>query len=458
MTKSSATASAAVSELRGAFAGRLFEASDPGYDEQRRVHNGLVDKRPSVIAQCRGTADISDALRLAATFDLDVAVRGGGHNVSGRAVCDGGLMIDLSQMTSVRVDAASRTARVEGGVLWKQFNREAQHFGLATTGGIVGTTGVAGLTLGGGFGWLLPKFGLALDNLNAVDLVLADGRVVKASRTDHPDLFWAVRGGGGNFGVAASFEFRLHEVGPIVSGGLVAHPYDQAAPLLRFFRDTAAHATDDLMLVGALLTGPDHATKLSAIAAGHFGSANDAAAALAPIKSFGHPVMDVLGPIPYVQLNGLLDASLPRGARNYWKSHFLTELTDEAIGALIEAYARRPSPMSQIVIEHFHGALTRVAPTDTAFALRTAGFNVLVLTQWMHASDDHANIEWGKQTYKTLRPFGSAHRYGNYLDADDAGDETLSAVYGPNVRRLREIKAKYDPQNVFRLNINITPA
>jgi FAD/FMN-containing dehydrogenase len=448
----------AIEKLRPAFAGRLLQPADTPYEDARRVHNGYVDKRPGFIAQCRGTADVSDAVILAQTLGLEIAVRGGGHNVSGRAVCDAGAMIDLSTMTSVRIDPAARTARVEGGVLWKHFNREAQHFGLATTGGVVGTTGVAGLTLGGGWGWLMPKYAMALDNLLSVDIVLADGKVVRASGAEHADLFWGVRGGGGNFGVATSFEFVLHPVGPVVTGGLVAHPYDRARDVLRVLRDQAHAAPDDLMLVGGLLTGPDGATKLAGIVAGHFGTPEAASAAVQPIKAFGSPALDAMGPIPYVQLNGLLDESLPRGARNYWKSHFLTDLTDGAIDALVDAYARRPSAMTQIVIEHFHGAATRIAPTATAFALRAPGFNILVLGQWKEAADDRANIAWVKETSAALQGFASDHRYVNYLDNDDTGDAALAMVYGPNVKKLRELKKKYDPQNVFHLNVNIPPA
>lgn len=453
-----ASIASAISDLRPSFGGTLLESTDPAFSAARRVHNGLVDKRPAVIAQCRTTADIADAIALARRLGLEIAVRGGGHNVSGRAVCEGGVMIDLSPMQSVRVDAAARTARAEGGVLWKGFNRETQRFGLATTGGIVSSTGIAGLTLGGGFGWLLPRYGLALDNLRSVDLVLADGRSVTASAQDHPDLFWAVRGGGGNFGVAASFEYQLHEVGPVVSGGVVAHPFDRARETMRFFRETASRATDDLMLVCGVLTGPDAATKLAGIVACHIGPEKSASRELQPIKAFGAPVMDVIGPMPYQQINSLMDGSFPSGARNYWKSHFLTDLSDAAIDAIVEAYARRPSPSSQIVVEHFHGAVSRIKPTDTAFALRSDGFNVLVLSQWQDASKDSENIEWAKAAYAAIRPFGSASRYVNYLDADDAGEAALAAAYGPNVARLRQIKTQYDPDNVFRLNVNIPPA
>jgi FAD/FMN-containing dehydrogenase len=294
--------------------------------------------------------------------------------------------------------------------------------------------------------------------LRQVELVLADGRILTASATEHTDLFWAVRGGGGNFGVASSFEFQLHPVGPIVTGGLVAWPADKARDVLRLFRDLAATASDDLMLVCGLLTGPDGSTKLAAIVAGHFGSAADGANAVAPIKSFGQPVLDALGPIPYAGLNAMLDGSFPRGARNYWKSHFIEELSDGAIDALVAHAYRTPSPLGSVILEHFHGAATRIAPTDTAFALRSAGFNTLLLGQWLPPVDDAANIAWVKQSYAALQPFVGAKRYVNYLDQDDAGDAALSAAYGPNVQRLRAVKAQYDPDNAFHLNVNIAPA
>jgi len=376
--------SSSVTELSSNFSGRLLLPVDSEWEVARRVHNGFVNKRPALIAQCRGTADIALAVRLAREQGLEIAVRGGGHNVGGRSTVDAGLMIDLSPMKYVHVDAKARTARAAGGTLWGQFNRETQVHGLATTGGIVSTTGVGGLTLGGGLGWLMPKHGMALDNLLSVEMVLADGRVVRASPDEHSDLFWAVRGGGGNFGVASSFEFRLHEVGPLVTGGLVAWPVERARDVLRLFRDLAAEAPDDQMLAAALITGPDAATKLVAILAGHFGNSNAAEKAVKPIKSFGQPAMDALGPIPYAQLNAMLDASYPQGARNYWKSHFCEKLADDAIDTLVESFMRCPSPMGQIVIENFHGAATRVPPTDTAYALRASGFNVVPYLVALH--------------------------------------------------------------------------
>ena len=445
-------------QLADVLSGRVIQPSDAAYDTARRLHNGLIDKRPAVIAECRGVADVVDAVKFGRDQGLEIAVRGGGHNVAGRATVDGGLMIDLSQMRGVHVNPDARTAQAEGGTVWKIFYRETQVHGLATPGGVVGTTGVAGLTLGGGLGWLMPKYGMALDNLKSVDLVLADGKVVRASAQENSDLFWAVRGGGGNFGVATSFEFALHPVGPIVMGGLAAWPVAMAKDVLRHFRDLTAKATDDLMLLGALLTAPDGKTKVVAIAAGHVGSKTDGEKALAPIKAFKQPIMDELGPLPFVTLNSLLDGAFPPGAFNYWKSHFLNELTDDAIAAAIDVVAGCPTPMGQIAFEHFHGAATRVPVADTAYALRSSGFNTLVVSEWLDRAQDEACIAWGKKAYAAVKPFGGSQRYINYLNHDDTLDEALAAVYGPNLPRLRQIKNEYDPDNVFHLNVNIKPA
>ncbi len=440
------------------FLGPLLQPRDAGYDDARRVHNGLVDKRPAVIARCQGVADIADAVRLARTANLEVAVRGGGHNVAGRGTIDGGIVIDLSMMKGIHVDPAARTVRAQGGVLWKELNRETQVHGLATTGGVVGTTGIAGLTLGGGLGWLMPKYGLALDNLRSVELVMADGRVLRASRDENPDLFWAVRGGGGNFGIAASFEYAVHPVGPTLIGGLVAHPLQRGAEVLRFFRDQCAALPDEMMLVAGLITAPDGSgAKLTGIVGCHCGSLEAGEAAVQPLKAFGPPVMDAMGPISYCDLNGLLDASLPRGALNYWKAHFLAELSDEAIRTLVGCFERCPSPMSQIVIEHFHGAATRVGVTETACTLRTPGFNVALISQWSDPRDTEACTAWCRETYAALRPFLGSTRYVNYLDDRDEAADITASVYGPNYGRLRELKTRYDPENFFHTNVNIKP-
>ena len=449
--------SSTVAELSKNFSGRLLLPTDSGWDTARRVHNGLVDKRPALIAQCLGAADIAAAVRLGREQSLEIAVRGGGHNVGGRATVDGGLMIDLSLVKYVHVDPKARTARVGGGTLWGHFNRETQAHGLATTGGVVSTTGVAGLTLGGGVGWLMPKLGMALDNLLAVEIVLADGRIVRAAADENPDLFWAVRGGGGNFGVVSSFEFRLHELGPMVTGGIVAWPAERARETLRLFRDLAEQATDEVMLVAALMTAPDGATRISAIAAGYFGPSAVGERVVRPIKAFDQPIVDTLGPISYEQLNTTLDSSFPRGARNYWKSHFCEQLNDAAIDAIVDCHKKCPSPMAMISIEHFHGAPTRIKAAKTAFALRGRGFNVLVLSQWSAPDGDAAGIGWARETDTALRPFVGSSRYVNYLDHDEAGAAALSAAYGPNVQRLQSIKAKYDPENLFHLNVNIPP-
>jgi FAD/FMN-containing dehydrogenase len=446
---------AAVRDLSATFSGRLLVPGDAGYDDARKVHNGLIDKRPAVIAQCRGTADISDAVRFGRVHGLRITIRGGGHNVAGRAVADDGMMIDLSLMRSIHVDAAGRVARVEGGATWKEVNRETQQFGLATTGGVVGSTGVAGLTLGGGFGWLMSKHGMTLDNLRSVDMVLADGRVVRVNETEHADLFWGVRGGGGNFGVVSSFEFRLHAVGPLVSGGLVAWPIAAARDVLHFFRDYTEKISDDVFTACALLTGPDGTTKLIGIASGYMGASEGAEAALAPIKQFGTPVLDATGPIPYVALNSMLDAAFPKGALNYWKAPFLETLDDGAIDAAIAAMESCPSPMTQILFEHFHGAATRVPTDATAYVLRARGYNVNILGEWLDPSQTDTNITWVRDTYNALRPFASGRRYANYIGADEMTDDGLAAVYGPNLPRLREVKRKYDPENVFRENLNI---
>ena len=448
----------AVTELASGFSGHLLQPSDAGYEDARKVHNGLIDKRPALIARCRGVADVVDAVKLARRMNLEVAVRGGGHNVAGRATVDGGLMIDLMPMKGIHVDSRSRTVRAQGGVTWAELNRETQLHGLAVTGGVVSTTGIAGLTLGGGLGWLMGKYGLALDNLLSVELVTADGKVLRASKDEEPDLFWALRGGGGNFGVATSFEFQIHPVGPMITGGLVAHPFEHARDVLKFFRDFTASLPDEMSVFGGLLHAPDGSgTKLAAMLAGHCGSPAAGETATRPLKQFGTPAMDAIGPMPYTQLNGMLDGGFPKGALNYWKSNFLVRLSDEAIDTMIDCFARCPTPMGALLLEHFHGAATRVGVSDTAFPHRAVGFNFLVLAQWMEPSETKKCIEWARKTYAAMEPFMAAGRYVNYLGDDETGDP-IAAAYGPNYQRLREVKAKYDPGNFFHVNPNIRPA
>jgi FAD/FMN-containing dehydrogenase len=446
-----------ISEISRIFAGNLLQPSDPGYDEARRVHNGLVDKRPALIARCRGLADIADAVKLAQRMNLEVAVRGGGHNVAGRATLDDGLMIDLAPMKGIHVDPRARTARAQGGVTWAEFNRETQLYGLATTGGVVSSTGIAGLTLGGGLGWLMSRYGLALDNLLGAEIVTAEGEVLRASADENPDLFWALRGGGGNFGVAASLEYQLHPVGPSITGGLIAYPFDRAKEVLRFYRDITQTLPDELTVFAGLVHAPDGSgTKLAALVPCHGGPLSAGEAATRMIREFGSPVVDTIGPMPYCEINAMLDAGFPKGALNYWKSSFLADLSDEAIDGMIECFAKCPTPMGQALLEHFHGAATRVGVGDTAFPHRAEGYNLVLLSEWMDHAVTDGCIAWARDTYAALGPFVTSGRYVNYLGDDEEGDP-VAAAYGSNYQRLRELKTKYDPENFFHMNQNIPP-
>jgi FAD binding domain/Berberine and berberine like len=447
----------AVTELAGTFSGQLLKPMDAGYDDARRVHNGLVDKRPALIARCRGVADVIDAVNLTRSLGLEVAVRGGGHNVAGRATIDGGVMIDLSPMKGVHADPNGRTVRAQGGVTWAELNRETQLHGLAVTGGVVSSTGIAGLTLGGGLGWLMGKYGLALDNLRSVEIVTAEGKLLRASQDEEPDLFWALRGGGGNFGVVTSFEYQLHPVGPVVAGGLIAYPLERARDLLRFFRDCTTSLPDEQMVFGGLVHAPDGSgTKLAVLVTCHCGPPEAGEKAMQALRQFGSPVVDALGPMPYCQLNGMLDAAYPKGALNYWKSSFLGQLSDDAIDTMIACFAECPTPMGQLLIEHFHGAVSRVGISDTAFPHRSTGYNFLILSEWLKQAENERCIAWARTTYAKMQRFFAGARYVNYLDDDDVG-EPVAAAYGPNYRRLQQVKSKYDAKNFFRANQNIRP-
>ena len=439
--------------------GRVILPADSTYDAARRVHNGLIDRRPAMIVRCQGTADVQAALRAAREHGFEISVRGGGHNVAGNAVCEGGLVIDLSDMRAVQVDPMARRARAQGGTTWGDYNRETQLVGQATTGGVVSTTGIGGLTLGGGLGWLMGKHGLAVDNLRRATLVSATGDVLQVSDDEHPDLFWAIRGGGGNFGAATWLEYETYPVGPIVTGGLVAHPFSAAKDVLRFYRDITATLPDDFTIFAGLIHAPDGSgAKLAAIIVCHIGDLETGARAVAPIKQFGSPVMDVIGPMPYSVVNTLFDAGFPPHALNYWKANFLAALSDDAIDTMIARFAECPSPMTGMLLEHFHGAATRVAPTATAFPHRASGFNLLVAGEWMSPTDTAANIAWTRDTYAALSAHFASGRYGNYLSADEVGDASaVAAAFGPNAARLREVKRRYDPDNVFHHNQNITP-
>lgn len=447
---------ARLSELTSGFSGQLLRPGEEGYEEARRIHNGLIDRRPVLIARCLGAADIADAVNFARSSDLDIAVRGGGHNVAGNAVCEGGLMIDLSLMKGIHVDPKRRAVRAQGGVTWGEFNRETQVYGLATTGGVVSTTGIAGLTLGGGLGWLMGKYGMSIDNLLSAEIVTAAGEVLRASSDENADLFWGLRGGGGNFGVVSSFEYQLHPIGPVVSG-LVAHTIDNAKEVLRFYREFTASLPDDLTVFGGLLHAPDGSgTPIAVIILCHCGSLEEGEAAVRPVKEFGSPVMDVIGPTSYSETNMLMDDGFPKGALNYWKSSFLNELSDAAIETMVDQFSTCPSPMSGLLLEHFHGAATRVGETDTAFPHRRPGDNFLVVSEWQDPADSERNIAWARETYAAMEPYMARGRYVNYL-GEEEGEDPVASAYGPNYERLRSLKNTYDPTNLFHMNQNITP-
>ena len=432
----------------------LLQPDDVGYDDARRIHNGLIDKRPALIARCRTTADVVAAVARARKEGLEISVRGGGHNVAGKAVTEGGLMIDLSPMKQIVVDPTARTARAQPGLTWGEFNLATAAHGLATTGGIVSTTGISGLTLGGGYGWLQGKYGLSVDNLLAAEIVTADGHVLDASEQDNSDLFWALRGGGGNFGVVTSFTYRLHP-GTTVLGGSLAFPLSGADAAIDAYRRLAREAPDELGVQCGLLS-PDASSKVAAIVVCHCGDLDQAEADIKSLRQLASPLVDSIGPRSYVDQNRQIDESFPRGALNYWKSAFFTDLSDDAAQVLIDQFEQCPSPMSFCVLESFGGAASRVASSATAYPHREVGHNLLLLSQWADPADSEPNIAWTRETFEALRPHMANRRYVNYLSADDAG--YTRDAYGSNYERLVDLKRRYDPDNIFHLNQNIDPS
>jgi FAD/FMN-containing dehydrogenase len=436
--------------------GTVLQPGEDHYEVARRVHNGLIDKRPALIARCRGLADVSAAVDFARETGLEISIRGGGHNIAGRSVTDGGLMIDLAEMKGMYVDPEASTIRAQGGVIWSEFNRETAVHGLAVTGGAISTTGIAGLTLGGGLGWLMGIHGLAADNLLSVELVNADGTVLNVTAESDPDLFWALRGGGGNFGVATSLEYRLHPLSEVV-GGLVAHPFEAARDVLRFYREFTQSVPDELTVFGGLVYAPGSSDlRLAALVVCHAGPAEQAQKDLAPLREFGQPLMVELGPMPYAVMNTLLDDGFPRGALNYWKSSFVESLDDELIDLAIERFETTPSPLNAMLFEHFHGAVTRVGVSDTAVPHREVGYNLVMPSVWLDAADTEANIAWTRATFDLFSPYFAERRWLNYF-SDDDGADAVRAAYGPNYDRLVELKRRYDPENAFHLNHNIDP-
>jgi FAD/FMN-containing dehydrogenase len=455
MAETQALDTSAIKNLADGLSGTVLLPDDADYDTARKVHNGLIDKRPAAIVRCATTEDVAAAVRFATGSGLEISVRGGGHNVAGRSVCEGGLMIDLSGMRAVHVDAEAKTARAQGGALWSDLNAAAHEHGLAVTGGAISSTGIGGYTLGGGLGWLMSTQGLAADNLIGAELVTASGEVLQVDDESHGDLMWALRGGGGNFGIATSLTFRLRHQ-PMVVGGFIVHPIERGADMLRFYREAAAACPDELTVFAALVHAPDGSgMKVAGMLVCHT-DPDRADADLAPFLEWGPPIMVEVGPMPYPVMNTLLDAGYPAGALNYWLSSFTTGISDELIDTVVQRFESVPSPMSAILFEHFHGEVTRIDPTAAAVPHREPGWNMLLPSEWMDPADTARNIQWTKDTYAALTEQLRNARWLNYL-GDDQMDDAIRAAYGPNYERLREVKRRYDPENVFHLNHNIAP-
>jgi FAD/FMN-containing dehydrogenase len=454
---------ATLAEFQSALRGELIRPGDAEYSTARRVWNGLIDRHPALVARCASADDVAEAVRFARSHQLALAVRGGGHNVAGFGTCDDALVIDLSPMRRVEVDPAARLARAQGGATWGDVDRATQAHGLGTTGGLVSTTGIGGFTTGGGIGWLMRRYGLALDNLESVQIVLADGRCVRADSAENSDLFWGVRGGGGNFGVVTEFTYRLHRVGPTIFGGALFHPLVRARELLRFYREWAPSLPDELTTMVAFLIAPPapfvppalQGTPMVAVALCACGPLEQGAEQVGPLRDLAPALIDLLGPMPYTALQTLFDATAPYGLLSYWKTEYLPGLDDGALEALIEAADRMRSPLSAIHVQQAGGAVGRVPPGSTAFAHRDRPYILNVIGGWTDPADTEANIAWVRAGAEAVRPYATGETYLNFLDATDPA--RIRAAYGASYERLVQIKNTYDPANVFRLNHNLRP-
>jgi FAD/FMN-containing dehydrogenase len=444
----------ALEAFRTDFSGPVITPSDSEYDAARSVWNGMIDRRPALVVRCTGVADVAAAVKFARSEGLQIAVRGGAHSAAGHGTSDGGIVIDLSRMKGVRVDPRRRTAHAQAGLLWSELDRETQAYGLATTGGTVSNTGISGLTLGGGLGWLMGKHGLTCDNVVSFDLVTASGEIITASEDQHPDLFWALRGGGGNFGVVTSFEYRLHPVAQ-VWGGMIMHPMSEATKVLRFYRELTHDHDDDLEFYSGLMSAPD-GTPVVSILAGYNGPAERGEKALSDVKKFGSPVADMIGPMSYNARQHMLDASAVHGLRRYWKSGFVDELSDSLIDLLVARANQWISPMTTIVLFNMHGAAERVGPQETAFGLRGHLWDVDIISQWADPADDARQVSWERDAWNEIEPFAGKAIYVNHIAGDEP--DRVESAFGPNFARLQQVKSKYDPDNLFKLNHNIPPA
>jgi FAD/FMN-containing dehydrogenase len=456
---------AAVQEFAADFRGELIRPEDEDYDAARAVFNGMIDRRPALIARCTGVADVVAAVNFARQNELVVAVRGGGHSVPGYGTCDGGIVIDLSPMKGIWVDPEARTARAQAGLTWGEFDRETQHFGLAVTGGRVTHTGVAGQTLGSGSGWLERKYGLTCDNLLSAEVVTADGRFVRASEEENEDLFWGLKGGGGNFGVVTSFEFRLHPVGPIVLGGMLMHPFSSTKELLRFWRDYLEEVPDELGSALGVFTAPPapfvpermRGQLVAALLVCYAGSMQKAEEVVRPLKEFGSPEVDLVQPMPYTAVQMLIDPANPPGRRNYWKAENMNELSGEAIETLVDEAARMSSPFSVILIEPKGRAINRIGESETAIGGRDATHTLYVFSIWENPADDDTNISWTREAMAAMEPFITPGVSLNFTS--DQGQDKVNDFFGRDGKfeRLLALKNEYDPTNMFHLNQNIKP-
>jgi FAD/FMN-containing dehydrogenase len=456
--------SSSIEKLKSGFRGDLIVPGNEEYDTARAVFNVAIDRRPALIARCAGAGDVIAAVNFAREEHLLVAVRGTGHNVAGFAVCDDGLVIDLSGMKGITVDPSARTLRAEGGCNWGEVNDALQPHGLAATGGFVSVTGVSGLTLGGGFGWLVRKHGLALDNLLSAEVVLADGRLVTASTQENDDLFWAIRGGGGNFGVVTSFEFQVHPLATVLAG-MVLHPAAAAAEAIRRWRDLEAAAPDESTQGALLFHFPDdpaappplRGAAIVGLGGVYAGPVEEGEKVLRPLRQYGAPLADMFQPMPYNAAQRMADFLWPPGLHSYWKSSYLTTLSDAAVDVIVDFFAHVPSPRTVIVLEHIgDSAWDRVPDSATAFGHRGWPFNFLVTSAWSDPKDAERNIAWTRELFDAMRPFTAPAAYLNYLGGDE-GVDGLKAAYGAKLARLAALKAKFDPMNLFRMNQNIPP-
>jgi FAD/FMN-containing dehydrogenase len=445
--------------------GPVLLPDEPGYDDARAIWNGLIDRRPALIIQCTGAADVVDAVNFAREQGLLLSIKAGGHNVAGNAVNDGGIVIDLSHMNGVHVDPATQTVRAEGGATWGDADRESQLFGLAVPGGVVSTTGIAGLTLHGGVGHLRRKYGLSIDNLISVDIVTADGQLRRASATENEDLFWAVRGAGSNFGVVTSFEFQAHPVGPTVMVGAIFYPQDAAKEVLPAWRDYMASAPEELSSIALFWNVPPgepfpaetHGKPVLIVAGVYSGSVEDGEPVVQPLREFDAPLIDLSGPWPWLGLQSGFDALFPKGQLYYWKSRALAELSEAAIDEIADFAARRPTPLTDLIVWHHGGAMSRVGETDTAYGGRDTPFLVTGEASWTDPAQTDDAIAWSRALWATMEKHSTGGLYLNFPGLGEEKEELVRAGYGVNYDRLAQLKAKYDPENLFRMNMNITP-